>query len=47
MVEQRYVLPLQVAFHVPLPSGFGATFERTFSSGMHPVYPALTNFSFS
>jgi hypothetical protein len=44
--EHKYVLPLQVAFHVPLPSAFGATFERIFSSGIHPVYPALTVFSF-
>lgn len=45
--EHRYVLPLQVAFHVPLPSVFAATFDRTFSSGTQPVYPALTVFSFS
>ena len=47
IAEHRYVLSLQVAFQVPLPLGFDATFERIFSSGMHPVYPALTIFNLS
>jgi hypothetical protein len=45
--EQRYTLPLQVAFQVPLPlaSWFCTTFDNTFASGAQPVYPALTVFS--
>ena len=38
--EQRYVLPLQVAFHVAS-EPLATTLDSTFSSGMHPVCPAL------
>jgi hypothetical protein len=44
--EQRYTLPLHVAFQVPLPSGLELTFDISFSSGRQPVCPALTIFNF-
>jgi hypothetical protein len=36
---------LQVASQVPLPSGLAFTFAISFSSGRHPVWPALTSFN--
>lgn len=40
--EHRYARPLHVAIHVPLPSGLALILDSSFSSGRHPVWPALT-----
>jgi len=44
-LEQRYVLPLQLAVQRLLPSILDQTTEIALSSGIHPVCPALITFS--
>ena len=43
--EHRYIRPLQVAFHVPVPFIFTFELDISFSPGRHPVWPALANCS--